>query len=242
MKVKRSNIQITANDKRVIINFLDLAVNTNNTSRVNRLLDTVLSIPENELETLYERIKKSFASRHRNFEHYLKINFDKVQSELPGDVIISEIRSLIIGAYFSKEYSVQSAALFNPSIVAHPDQNGLEEGEKRFVLSLRAVGEGHISSIEFRSGIVDKDGTINLDKETGFLSCSDKDLSKVYSTKGIIKNTTVLNDFDQSIMNAFEETFTLDDYLEKVRVNEFSNFDKATQTELFQILDTNYDV
>ena len=242
MRVKRSNIQIKANDKRVIINFLDLAVNTNNTSRVNRLLDTVLSIPEDELETLYERIKKSFASRHRNFEHYLKINFDKVQSELPGDVIISEIRSLIIGAYFSKEYSVQSAALFNPSIVAHPDQNGLEEGEKRFVLSLRAVGEGHISSIEFRSGIVDKDGTIKLDKETGFLSCSDKELSKVYSTKGIIKNTTVLKDFDQSIMNAFEETFTFDDYLEKVRVNEFSNFDKATQAELFHILDTNYDV
>ena len=242
MQIKRSNIQLKANDKRVIINFLDLAINTNNTSRVNRLIDTVLAIPENELNGIYEEIKKSFASRHRNFEHYLKKNFKIVQPELPKDIVISEIRSLIIGAYFSKEYSVQSAALFNPSIIAHPDQNGLEEGEKRFVLSLRAVGEGHISSIEFRSGIVDKDGTIKLDKETGFLSCSDKELSKVYSTKGIIKNTTVLKDFDQSIMNAFEESFTFDDYLEKVRVNEFSNFDKATQAELFHILDTNYDV
>jgi len=242
MQIKRSNIQLKANDKRVIINFLDLAINTNNTSRVNRLIDTVLAIPENELNGIYDEIKKSFASRHRNFEHYLKKNFKIVQPELPKDIVISEIRSLIIGAYFSKEYSVQSAALFNPSIIAHPDQNGLEEGEKRFVLSLRAVGEGHISSIEFRSGIVDKDGTIKLDKETGFLSCSDKELSKVYSTKGIIKNTTVLKDFDQSIMNAFEESFTFDDYLEKVRVNEFSNFDKATQAELFHILDTNYDV
>ncbi len=242
MKVKRSNIQIKANPNRVIINFLDLGVNANNTRRVNRLIDTILAIPENELNALYEEIKNHFEFRHRNFEHYLKINFKKIQPELPDDVMISEIRSLVIGAYFSKEYSVQSAALFNPSIVAHPDQNGLEEGEKRFVLSLRAVGEGHISSIEFKSGIVDKDGTIKLDKETGFLSCSDKELSKVYSTKGIIKNTTVLKDFDQSIMNVFEETFTFDDYLEKVRVNEFSNFDKATQAELFHILDTNYDV
>ena len=242
MKVKRSNIQIKANPKRVIINFLDLGVNTDNISRLNRLIDTVLSISENELDTLYEKIKKNFAFRHRNFEHYLKINFEKVQSELPDDVIISEIRSLIIGAYFSKEYSVQSAALFNPSMVAHPDQNGLKEGEKRFVLSLRAVGEGHISSIEFRSGIVDKDGTIKLDEETGFLSCSDKELSKVYSTKGIIKNTAILKDFDQSILNVFEENFTFDDYLEKVKSNAFSTFDKATQAELFHILDTNYDV
>ncbi len=242
MQIKRSNIQLKANDKRVIINFLDLAINTNNTNRVNRLIDTVLAIPENELNGIYDEIKKSFASRHRNFEHYLKKNFKIVQQELPKDIVISEIRSLIIGAYFSKEYSVQSAALFNPSIIEHPDQNGLEEGEKRFVLSLRAVGEGHISSIEFRSGIVDKDGMIKLDKETGFLSCSDKELSKVYSTKGIIKNTTVLKDFDQSIMNAFEESFTFDDYLEKVRANEFSNFDKATQAELFHVLDTNYDV
>ena len=242
MKVKRSNIQLKANPKRVIINFLDLGINTNNINRAKRLIDTVLSIPENELDILYKRIKKSFAFRHRNFEHYLKINFDKVKPELPGDVIISEIRSLIIGAYFSKEYSVQSAALFNPSMVAHPDQNGLKEGEKRFVLSLRAVGEGHISSIEFRSGIVDKDGTIKLDEETGFLSCSDKELSKVYHTKGIIKNTAILKDFDQSIMRVFEEDFTYYDYLEKVKANAFSTFDKATQEELFHILDTNYDV
>jgi len=242
MKVIRSNIQLKANSKRVIINFLDLGVNTDNISRLNRLIDTVLSIPENELGTLYKRIKKSFEFRHRNFEHYLKINFKKVKPELRGDVKISEIRSLIIGAYFSKEYSVQAAALFNPSMIAHPDQNGLKEGEKRFVLSLRAVGEGHISSIEFRSGVVDKDGTVKLDEETGFLSCSDKELTKVYSTKGIIKNTSVLKDFDQSIMCEFEESFTYEDYLEKVKANTFSTFDKATQAELFHILDTNYDV
>ncbi len=124
MRVNRSNIQIKANPKRVIINFLDLGLNTNNSSRANRLIDSVLSIPENELSEIYDGIKKNFASRHRNFEHYLKRNFRIIESELPDDMAISEIRSLVIGAYFSKEYSIQSAALFNPSMVAHPKQDG----------------------------------------------------------------------------------------------------------------------
>ena len=242
MQINRSNIQLKANPNRVIINFLDLVVNTNNTGRVNRLIDTVLAIPENELHTLYEEIKNNFAFRHRNFEHYLKINFKKVQPELPMNIVISEIRSLILGAYFSKEYSIQSAALFNPSMVAHPDQTGLKRGEKRFIISLRSVGENHISSIEFRSGIVDSDVNITLDMETSFSSCSEKNPAKVYSRNNILKNTSVLNDFDQTILNVFPENFTYQDYLKKVKTSSFSTFDKATQTKLFHILDTNYDV
>lgn len=242
MKVKRSNIQIKANPSRVIIRFLDLGINTNNTSRVNRLIDNILSIPENELNPLYKKVKLNFEFRHRNFEHYLKINFEKIQAEIPKNTVISEIRSLILGAYFSKEYSIQAAALFNPSMVVHPDQSDLNKGEKRFILSLRSVGEGHISSIEFRSGIVDINGNITLDEETIFSSCSEKYLNKIYSKKNILKNTAILNEFDQSIMNVFEESFTYKDYKEKVKANLFSTFDDFTQAELFHILDTNYDV
>jgi predicted GH43/DUF377 family glycosyl hydrolase len=242
MQINRSNIQIKANPNRVIINFLDLGVNTNNTSRVNRLIETVLSLPENELKALYQEIKNNFASRHRKFEHYLRMNFERIQQELPNDIEISDLRSLVIGAYFSKEYSIQSAALFNPSMVAHPNQNGLEIGEKRFIISLRSVGEGHISSIEFRSGIVDSEGNITIDIETAFSSCSEKNLSRVYSRNNILKNTSVLNDFDQSILKVFQENFTYTDYLEKVKTNSFKTFDKVTQTKLFHILDTNYDV
>lgn len=242
MIVKRSNIQIKANPKKVIINFLDLGLNTRNTSRLHRLIDTVLAIPEDELNVLYEEIKNSFAFRHRNFEHYLILNFNKVQPELPRDKVISETRSLVLGAYFSKEYSIQAAALFNPSMVVHPNQNGLKEGEKRFIISLRSVGEGHISSIEFRSGIVDRAGNITLDDETRFSSCSVKDLRKRYRKKNILKNTVVLNDFDQSILNVFAETFTYSDYLEKLKANEFEAFDIESQEKLFHILDTSYDV
>ena len=242
MRINRSNIQIKTNPKRVIINFLDLAINTNNTSRANRLLESILSIPDDELKELYKEIKTNFEFRHKNFERYLEINFKKTQVIIPSNEVISQLRSLVIGAYFSKEYSIQSAALFNPSMVVHPNQNGLKDGDKRFIISLRAVGEGHISSIEFRSGIVNRDGEIKLDEETGFSSCSEKDQKKIYNKKNILKNTTALNDFDQSIMNAFEETFTFKDYMEKEEANEFSTFDEVTQTALFHILDTNYDV
>jgi len=127
-------------------------------------------------------------------------------------------------------------------MVAHPNQNGLKDGEKRFIISLRSVGEGHISSIEFRSGIVDSNGNITLDDETRFSSCSEKDFSKVYSKKTIIKNTNILDSFDQSILGVFEENFQYSDYLEKVKTNSLSRFDKASQETLFHILDTNYDV
>ena len=83
MKVNRSNIRIKANPNRVIINFLDLGINTSNTSRVNRLIDSILSIPENELNQLYKNIINNFEFRHRSFERYLKINFNKIQSQLP---------------------------------------------------------------------------------------------------------------------------------------------------------------
>jgi len=242
MIVNRSNIQIKANPKRVIINFLDLGVNTNNTSRVNRLIDTALSIPENDLDALYNEIKRNFSFRHKNFEHYLKINYRNVQHLISNDDLVSEIRKLVIGAYFSKEYSIQAAALFNPSMVVHPDQSGLKEGEKRFILSLRSVGEGHISSIEFRSGIVDKDGNISLDEETGFSSCSEKNLDKIYIKKNILKNIEVIKGFDRSILSVFEEEFTYDDYTNKIDNQELSIYDKVTQAKLFQILDTNYDV
>ncbi|HHC80251.1 MAG TPA: glycosidase [Flavobacteriia bacterium] len=242
MKVNRSTIRIKANPKRVILKYLNLGINKYNSKRAIRLMDAILSIPESELNALYQDIHKNFAFRHRNFERTILLNFKKVEALATKNGEVSDIRSLVIGAYFTKEYSIQSAALFNPSMVAHPDQSGLKAGEKRFIISLRSVGEGHISSIEFRSGIVDATGNISLDTETRFSSCSEKDAGKVYNKKNILKNTAILNDFNPAILNFFEETFSYTDYLEKVAQDTFSSFDKTTQALLFQVLDTNYDV
>ena len=241
MKVRRSNIQIKANPKRVILNFLKLGL-TNNSGRGLRLINTVLSIPEEELSPLFEEIKTSFGARHRKFDNYIENSFKKISSSIPKGAVVSPIRRKVLGAYFSKEYSIQSAALFNPSMVAHPNQEGLKEGQKRFIISLRAVGEGHISSIEFRSGIVDANGDITLDMETGFASCSEKDWSKFYNRKKLVKKTAVLKKFNQNILYHFEEKFNYDDYLRKLESKDLSNFDQNTQETLFRILDTNYDV
>ena len=86
------------------------------------------------------------------------------------DVEISEQRQLLMGAYFVCEFSLESAALFNPSIVLHTDQSGLPPGALRFILSLRATGEGHISSITFRTGIIHADNRIEVETPSGFLT------------------------------------------------------------------------
>lgn len=241
MRINRSNIQIKANPKRVILNYFKLGPN-HNSKKIKHLITRILSISEQDIIQLYEEIKKEFEFRHRNFERTLEKNFKIIQSAIPKEVELSEIKKYVIGAYFSNEYSIQSAALFNPSMVEHPDQLGLEKGEKRFIISLRSVGEGHISSIEFRSGIIDVNGNITLDKETGFATRSEIKWDKVYCRNNKLKNTSFLNNFDKAILNSFEEKFTYDDYLKKINNNEFETFDKVTQQKLFSILNSNYDI
>ena len=101
--------------------------------------------------------------RHKNIREFFRRRFEEARPYLLSDQALSEERSLLIGGYFTHEYSFEAAALFNPSMVPHPDQSNLAEGAQRFVLSLRATGEGHISSITFRSGVVDINGNVVID-------------------------------------------------------------------------------
>jgi predicted GH43/DUF377 family glycosyl hydrolase len=159
---------------------------------------------------------------------------------IPSDHHLTEKRRLLLGAHFSKEYSIQSAALFNPSIVPHPDQTHLNEGEKRFIISLRSVGEGHISSIEFREGIVSADGEIFLRDETPFANASEKDLSLVYRTNEIRDRTAIVSSIDSDIYNALPERFTLADYEDLRQKGHFKGFSEPGQLFLDKLLDTNY--
>ena len=109
-----------------------------------------------------------FASRHRDFERVLDEHYRLVSIHLDPDEPLSRERRLLIGAYFTHEYSIEGAALFNPSIVPAPDQSGLPLGALRFVMSTRAVGEGHISSIGFRSGVIGPDGGVVFDPTSPF--------------------------------------------------------------------------
>ena len=115
-------------------------------------------------------VRNRYGQRHRRIEDAFQRHFNSVKQHLPEDIEtpLTDERCQLIGAFFTMEYSLESVALFNPSMVVHPNQAGVPEGSVRFVMSLRACGEGHISSIEFRSGIIDEDCQVSYDTVTGF--------------------------------------------------------------------------
>lgn len=137
-------------------------------SRIKAILGRVLAVPEQELPAMLERLRRDFSSRHRDFERVLDAHYRLVSHHLDSDLPLSRERRLVIGAYFTHEYSIEGAALFNPSIVPAPDQSGLPPETLRFVMSTRAVGEGHISSIGFRSGVLGPDGEMTFDPTGAF--------------------------------------------------------------------------
>lgn len=132
-------------------------------SRVKAVLERILAIPDGEVAGVWAEVVSSFARRHRDFTQILQRNFEMVAHHLEGGATLSDDRRLLIGAYFTHEYSIEAAALFNPSMVPAPDQGGLAPGQQRFIMSVRAVGEGHISSIGFRTGVIDARGAITFD-------------------------------------------------------------------------------
>lgn len=138
-------------------------------SRAMAVIDRVLGLSEQEAESALARTLARFSDRHRDLAETFEQNFMLGAHRLCAGVAIGASRRQLIGAYFTQEYALEAAALFNPSIVAHPDQEGCLPGEVRFVMSLRAVGEGHISSIEFRSGTIGAKSGIRLDPPGRFL-------------------------------------------------------------------------
>lgn len=129
---------------------------------IQHVIGRALALSEDEVLAELNHLRLAFATRHIDVETAWRRHFNLVRIHV-SDQSLSYNRHLYIGALFSGEYALESAALFNPSIVPHPDQAGLEPGELRFAMSLRATGEGHISSIEFRSGVIHADCSITLD-------------------------------------------------------------------------------
>ena len=131
--------------------------------RAQRIVDRVLALDDVRLQAELDLVTVSLADRHRDVEHVLQRRFHEVNGLLIEHCSIKPAQALLVGAYFSEEYAFEAAALFNPSIVAHPDQGGVPSGALRFVLSLRGVGEGHVSSVTFRTGICGPNGALSVD-------------------------------------------------------------------------------
>lgn len=131
--------------------------------RVERILKRVLSLGDAALRDELGRVRASLAGRHRDVERVLQRRFYDIVEPHAGSQPVSREQMLLAGAYFTEEYSFEAVALFNPSVALHPDQTGVPDGAVRIVVSLRGVGEGHISSIIFRTGMFMADGTLAID-------------------------------------------------------------------------------
>src|SRR5438128_2292804 len=138
-------------------------------SRATAVIDRALALTDEQVAATLADVTGRFAGRHRRLDDIFQRHFEVVASRLGPGVQPSADRRLLIGAYFTHEQSPEGAALTNPSIVEHPDQSGLSPGELRFVLSARAIGEGHVSCLEFRTGVVGSDLEVRIDKPGGLL-------------------------------------------------------------------------
>jgi len=169
MNITRTGIILRSNAGRVLFRPFILIGD----ERPLRIIARVMALPEVEVVAKLKEVLDEFDTRHQRARDFFLKRYASVQHLIPTDRPLSDERKLLLGAYFTHEYSLEAAALFNPSIVPHPDQGGLPDGTMRFVLSLRATGEGHISSITFRTGTVDASGIVTVDTPTRFVTSPD---------------------------------------------------------------------
>lgn len=181
--------RLHADPARVVLRPFHLGWQAKNApgDRAFRLVEDVAALTEERAALEYARVLRDFNERHWQTERIFADRFDEVAGNLaldPGD--FSEIKQRLIGSYFCHEYTFAAAALMNPSIVPAPDQSGMCDGAVRFIMSLRAVGEGHISSIAFREGIAEADGNFSLWPQAAFATSVELDEEEKFDTDEVV--------------------------------------------------------
>jgi len=246
LKVERKTNKIVGDTSRVIT-CLHLPEER---YRISKIIQRIMNLSETAAKNLITQIMADFSGRHEDIGHIFERHLNEVKDYLPRDAMLSDVQRALIGAYFTKEYSIESAALFNPSIVPHPDQSHLKKGSLRFVMSLRATGEGHISSIVFRSGVLDRHNRFLFDPISDFVETPDLQLDPVYKRNPFqfkLNEMEAGNEITAHILNQMPEDFTYNDLLEKIGILRAKPlFSEASQNRTFEVIcwlaDSNYEV
>ncbi|GAB3554646.1 glycoside hydrolase family 130 protein [Spirosoma fluminis] len=242
INVTRTAIRFSANSERVIARYLHLP----GAHRIPHIRERIAQFSEEEVDTMLAEARQRFGERHRNLDGAFERNYERAINQMGhAPENFSTNRRLLLGACLTMEYSTQSAALFNPSIVPHPDQSGLETGTLRFVMSLRATGEGHISSIEFRTGTVTQAGLIHLDEADRYATSSEKRWNKTYTREFVRRRLKYFPKTDDSVLATLPEEFDLAQATTQLNNWLTQHPDpvaQSTQKAILTILDTNYDV
>lgn len=182
--------RLHADPSRVVLRPFHLGWQAKNApgSRALKLIADVAALTEEQVEAEYARVRQDFVARHWQTERMFEERFEELDGSAGVDGSnFSPTRKRLIGAFFCHEYTYAAAALMNPSIVPHPDQSGIANGAVRFVMSLRAVGEGHISSVAFREGIAEPDGSFSLWPQSAFATSVELDDASLHdSDSGVI--------------------------------------------------------
>jgi predicted GH43/DUF377 family glycosyl hydrolase len=166
--LRRQTLELRPDPSRVAIRPFKPTIeprdhNPTDRNRANHIVERVLSMSPNAAAAHLAIVQEHFEDRHRDLMAVFEGRADEMEASLASHSAFTPIQRRLVGAYFLQETSFEAAALFNPSIIAHPDQTAAPDGALQIILSLRAVGEGHISSLTFRSGAIAADGTVSVD-------------------------------------------------------------------------------
>lgn len=191
LNVDRKALRVNPDLKRVIARFFFTTE-----ERAKGIIRKVMEMNDEEVNATLYAILREFSNKHRSItkifqRHCKKLRYIFTQLNINVENL-SEARRLLIGAYFTNEYSIESAALFSPAIVEDIDQSELEEGQKRVIMSFRGVGEGHISSIVFRRGIIDKDNEISLISRGRYIEEAELIRDTIYEKHTFFKKVKVV--------------------------------------------------
>ena len=249
INLRRTNTVLKPDQSRVLLR----PFSPGDSQRVSRVIARIMSLPEESVGPLLDEISAEFSQRHQQIRRLFLERFEQVCQEYVPEKDLSEQRRLLIGSYFLAEYSLESAALFNPSIVPHTDQTDLPPGALRFILSLRATGEGHISSITFRTGIIYPDHRIEVLDPARFLTEPRQIPNSAYE-KGLfgrkLRELGLNGEFTSRVMNNLGDSFStqelrhsIDAEVDKERQSEgVLHEDQDTAQGIWMLARSNYEV
>jgi len=219
--------------------------------RSTKISARVMALPESAVHTLLAGVRAEFGDRQIKIDDFLRRRFEEVSGCLLNGQKLSEERKLLLGGYFTHEYSLEAAALFNPSMVPHPDQRNVPAGSLRFILSLRATAEGHVSSIAFRSGMLDATNTIIMNVPSRYslepMQVPNSTFEKpLFERK--LSELRLLGDFNREVLNGLPDAFTMEQLRDSIARTSSQLSDgrrdsaKTVARETLMLASSNYEV
>lgn len=247
LSIERKPVRVNPDSKRVIARFF-----FNGNDRAKEVIQRVMEISEDAAFGIVSPLLQEYSKRHRNITRVLNRHCSKLKTLFTDLNIdydsLTVYRKLLIGSYFTHEYSIESAAFFNPSIVDDPDQTELEDGERRVIMSFRAVGEGHISSITFRRALLDKNNNITVIPAGDYIDEAEIIRNAVYNKKLFFEkavttqiNVDVLREVEGKLDHHFEYA-NLRRIIQDSQKLEEKDIDKLEYDKILWLADSYYEI